>query len=180
MKMTKLLSVIACVLISGSMAFTQTGADGAGTGSDARAELKDPSGRTVGDVRFIDTPNGLLLRAMVSGLPAGTHAMHLHATGLCEAPSFESAGGHFNPDTQEHGCLDAKGPHRGDLPNIHMSPTPLQLDVFVADVRLRTGPAMLLDGDGAAVVIHAGADDYQSEPAGDAGKRLACGVVGGS
>ena len=178
--MTKCPWVIVCVLISSSLAFAQAGTTGAGKGTDARAELKDPSGRAVGDVRFTDTPNGLLIRATLSGLPAGTHAMHLHTTGRCDPPSFESAGGHFNPTSQQHGFLDAKGPHAGDLPNIHMSSVPLQLEVFVPVVRLRTGQAMLLDGDGAAVVIHAGADDYQSEPAGDAGKRLACGVVAGS
>jgi Cu-Zn family superoxide dismutase len=169
--------LIACVLVGSSSAFSQTSTEHSNGSTDARAELKDAAGRAVGDVRFTDTPNGLLVHATLSDVAAGTHALHIHTTGRCDAPSFESAGGHFNPTNRQHGFLDAKGPHAGDLPNVHVAGSPLRVDLFVPDVRLRTGPAMLLDADGAAVVIHAGADDYRSEPAGDAGRRVACGVV---
>ena len=163
-------------LLTSSFAVGQIATSGAG-GAKARAELRDPSGRVVGTALLTDTPNGVLIRASFDGLPPGTHAMHLHAVGRCEPPTFESAAGHFNPTQQRHGYLDPEGPHAGDLPNMHAPATSFSVDVFARGIRLQTGETALLDRDGAALVIHAGADDYQTEPAGDAGTRIACGAV---
>lgn len=130
-----------------------------------------------GTVRLIDTPNGLLLELDLKGLPEGIHAFHFHETGDCEG-EFHSAGGHFNPKDKKHGIKAAEGMHDGDLPNIHVrADGTVRVDVFAPQLHLANGPHPLLDEDGAAIIIHAGADDYISDPTGDAGARLACGVV---
>jgi Cu-Zn family superoxide dismutase len=150
-----------------------------GTAAMAAAFLKDASGRAVGQARLQQTPHGVLLRLELKNATPGIHALHLHDVGACDAPSFESAGGHFAPDGREHGFLDPKGPHAGDLPNIHVpSTTELEVEYLIGNVTLDAGPRSLFDADGSAIVIHAGPDDYASEPAGDAGHRLVCGVIG--
>jgi Cu-Zn family superoxide dismutase len=142
----------------------------------ARAEMSDASGRRVGDVTLQQVPKGVLVTADLSALSSGTHAMHLHETGQC-VPPFQSAGGHFNPATANHGFRDPGGPHAGDLPNIHVPASgTLRVEVFASGARL-SGENGLLDQDGAAVVIHQFADDYSTDPAGAAGDRIACGVI---
>jgi superoxide dismutase, Cu-Zn family len=140
----------------------------------ARAELKDQQGRSVGNAVLYETPAGVLLQASFAGLPPGVHAFHIHETGACE-PTFEAAGGHLSPDERSHGYLREDGPHAGDLPNIHVPETGnLQIEVLTL---LDDMDAQLFDDDGAALVIHEGADDYASQPAGDAGSPIACGVI---
>jgi superoxide dismutase, Cu-Zn family len=140
-------------------------------------ELKDQKGKLVGTVLLVDTPHGLLLRGALSGLPAGTHAIHFHEIGKCEAP-FKSSGGHFNPTKKNHGMLDPGGLHAGDLPNLVIPKSgKLDFELFAEDLTLADGPNTVLDVDGTALVIHAKADDYKSQPAGDAGDRIACGVI---
>lgn len=137
------------------------------------ATLHDPDGAEVGTVTLTGTPNGVLVRAELDGLPAGTHAFHLHETGAC-APDFGAAGGHMNPGNWPHGLLDPDGPHAGDMPNVHVPESgALTVEVFATGATIED----LTDDDGAAVVIHAGADDYRTDPAGAAGDRIACGVV---
>jgi superoxide dismutase, Cu-Zn family len=136
-------------------------------------ELKDQKGKAVGTVLLVDTPHGLLLM----GLPPGTHAIHFHETGKCEPP-FKSSGGHFNPSKKNHGMLDPAGLHAGDLPNLVIPKNgKLEFELFAEDLTLADGPNTVLDADGTALVIHAKADDYKSQPAGDAGDRIACGVI---
>lgn len=143
----------------------------------ARATLVNPQGNEVGEVELRDTPNGVLLHATLVGVPPGTHAFHLHTTGACR-PDFSAAGGHFAPDGHAHGFLDPKGPHAGDLPNIVVPDSGrLEFETIARGARLEGDDAALLDDDGAAVMIHAGPDDYRSQPAGAAGSRIACGVV---
>ena len=139
----------------------------------AHATLKNAEGKTVGEVTLQQGPHGVLVSADLSGLPPGTHAFHIHETGKCEPP-FKSAGGHLNPGKKQHGFINPKGMHAGDLPNIHV-PDSGSLKVEYFDTGLRFGK--IFDKDGSAIVIHAGADDYKSDPAGDAGERIACGVV---
>jgi len=141
----------------------------------AKAVLLDPDGKEVGTVTLIAVPTGVLLDADLTALPPGDHAFHIHGVGKCEAPDFKSAGGHFNPEEDEHGLMNEAGPHAGDMPNIHVPETgKLRIEVLNQMVNLRQG---LLDGDGSAIVIHQGPDDYTSDPAGDAGPRIACGVI---
>jgi len=139
--------------------------------------LKDRQGRTVGTVTVTETPHGLLVRGTVEGLPPGPHAIHFHETGKCEPP-FASAGGHFNPAQKTHGVLSPGGPHAGDLPNL-MVPASGKLDfeIFAPGLSLSTGPGAVLDADGTALVVHAKADDHLSQPSGDSGDRIACGVL---
>jgi len=146
----------------------------AGAADQARAAMANAKGESVGEVVLSQTPHGTLLHARLTGLPAGAHAFHVHAVGKCEAP-FKSAGGHFNPDGAKHGIHAEGGMHVGDMPNIHV-PESGALEIEVLNARLMLD-ASLFDADGAAIVIHAGPDDYKSDPAGAAGPRIACGVI---
>jgi superoxide dismutase, Cu-Zn family len=132
----------------------------------------------VGEVKLTDTPSGVLLQGRIQGLDAGPHAIHLHAVGRCDPP-FDSAGSHFNPVVKVHGYLNEGGPHAGDLPNVHVPESGiLEFEILAANVTLRAGKSNpLLDQDGAALVIHAGPDDYKTDPSGASGSRLACGVI---
>lgn len=151
---------------------------GQGHGATARATLKDKAGKTVGQAELSGTSKGVLLRLHLTGATPGTHALHFHEIGKCDAPSFESAGGHFNPTKATHGFHSAKGPHLGDIPNLHVPRDgALELEMFVDNASLDAGANALLDSDGAALVIHEAADDYHSDPAGNAGGRAACGVI---
>jgi len=144
----------------------------------AKAELKDASGKTVGQVTLTETPNGVLMHTVLTGAPAGPHAFHVHATGKCEAP-FATAGGHFNPVTKQHGAANEMGMHAGDMPNVQIpADGNLTFDVLNPNVTLKAGAANSLFKDGGtAIMIHGGADDYKSDPAGNAGPRIACGVI---
>jgi len=143
----------------------------------AHAVLKDKDGKEVGTVDLTDTPNGVLMHLDLTAVPPGDHGFHVHAVGKCEPPDFKSAGGHFNPDETKHGLMAADGPHAGDMPNLYVPESgKITLEVLAPLVTLKGDPA-LLDDDGSALVIHAAPDDYQSDPAGNAGDRIACGVV---
>jgi len=149
-----------------------------GTVTGATAVLVDTQGRRVGEARFQQTPNGVLLRLDLKNATPGVHGLHIHDVGRCDAPTFESAGGHFSPDRRAHGFLNPQGPHAGDLPNIFVpSSTELSLEYLIRDVTLDPGPRSLLDANGSALVIHADKDDYIGDPAGHSGDRLDCGPV---
>jgi Cu-Zn family superoxide dismutase len=143
----------------------------------ATAVLKDSKGNEVGKAELTATPNGVLISLDLTAVPAGEHAFHIHAVGKCEPPDFKSAGPHFNPDEKKHGLINPEGPHAGDIPNLYVpSDGKLHVEMLNQMVTLDE-KAALLDQDGSALVIHVGVDDYVSDPAGNAGDRLACGVV---
>ena len=143
----------------------------------ANTQLKDSSGKAVGDVDLMQTPAGVLIKLQIKGLSPGEHAFHVHAVGKCEAP-FESAGPHFNPGNHKHGIMSGEG-HAGDMPNLHVPQSgELSVEIVNSSVSLEKGkPNSVFDNDGSALVIHAKADDYRSDPAGNAGDRIACGVI---
>jgi superoxide dismutase, Cu-Zn family len=150
----------------------------AATAQVAKATLKNADGKTVGEANLVQGSHGVLIRLLVSGLPAGQHAVHVHAVGKCEPP-FDSAGGHFNPAAKKHGIEAAEGAHAGDMPNLHVPANgDLAVEILNADITLEKGrPNSVFDPDGSALVVHANADDYKSDPAGNAGGRIACGVI---
>src|SRR5262245_54428396 len=143
----------------------------------ATATLRDASGNEVGRATLTETTSGLLVRLDVTSAPQGEHALHFHAVGKCEPPDFKSAGPHFNPSEAKHGIENPEGPHAGDMPNLHV-PADGRLSVEVLNQAVTlSGKSALLDDDGASLVIHAAADDYRTDPAGNAGDRIACGVI---
>ena len=120
---------------------------------------------------------GNLIAAQLHDLPAGTHAFHIHAVGVCQAP-FTTAGPHFNPTNRQHGIENPAGMHGGDMPNVSVPESgATQFQLLSTMVSLDDGANGLFDDDGSALVVHATADDYKSDPAGNAGARIACGVV---
>jgi Cu-Zn family superoxide dismutase len=144
----------------------------------ANAVLMDPDGKEIGDVTISEVAQGLWIFAQAESLPPGVHAFHIHETGQCEPPDFESAGGHYNPSGKQHGWDNPQGHHAGDFANVHVHEDGrLAVEYFTDAVTLGEGETTLFDQDGSAIVMHEGADDYQSDPAGHAGARIACGVI---
>ncbi|MBL6652205.1 MAG: superoxide dismutase family protein [Reyranella sp.] len=144
----------------------------------AKASLKDASGKEVGQVELVQATNGVLLKLSLKGAPPGNRAFHIHAVGKCEPP-FTSAGPHFNPAGHKHGLEAKEGSHAGDMPNLHI-PASGELVIEIANpmITLVKGqPNSVFDADGSAIIIHAGADDYKTDPTGNAGDRIACGVI---
>lgn len=148
------------------------------TVAEAEAVLYNASGERRGDAVLVQLDQGIRLVLQVEGMTPGVMAAHIHMTGRCDGPDFTSAGGHWNPLGREHGRDNPAGQHMGDMPNLIVGQDGRGLlEVIISDGRIADGRAELLDDDGAAVMIHAGPDDYRSDPAGDAGPRVACGVV---
>ncbi|MGE5562795.1 MAG: superoxide dismutase family protein [Bacillota bacterium] len=136
--------------------------------------LVNGSGQPIGSVRAWQTAGGLSFHVNASGLPHGLHGIHVHAVGRCDPPDFASAGPHWNPAGKKHGLNNPAGPHAGDLPNVEVAAN----GVLSATVTLPGATmANLLDADGAALVIHAAADDNMTDPSGNSGARIACAVI---
>ena len=146
----------------------------------ATANVQNADGEDVGTVIFTATPSGMTHVAIeLEGLPSGSHGFHVHETGVCDAADgFKSAGGHYAGD-KKHGILVEGGPHPGDFPNIHVAADGVVVVQYFTD-QLSVGSEgenPLADEDGSAVIVHSGPDDYESQPAGNAGDRIACGVI---
>ncbi len=147
-------------------------------GPAARATLKDAQGTDVGTATFEPVKGGVQIAVSVAGLPPGKHGFHLHAAGKCEPPDFKSAGPHLNPTGKQHGHKNPQGAHAGDLPNLTVGKDGKGKATYTAKgVTLGEGPASLLGPEGTALVVHADPDDEKTDPAGNAGARIACGVV---
>ena len=147
----------------------------------ASGTLATATGVAVGTATITVAPGGNpVLRINASGLPAGVHGVHIHTTGKCEGPAFASAGGHLNPAGHQHGKDNPAGSHLGDLPNLTVDGHGNGELVQTLGVDAATLRAQLLDADGAAVVVHADADDYHTDPSGNSGARIACAVLKGN
>jgi Cu-Zn family superoxide dismutase len=146
----------------------------------AIAELRSPTGELVGVATLTEGADGVTIAVNMSGMPPGSHALHIHASGHCEGPDFASAHGHFNPQGRKHGFKSPDGPHAGDLPNIVIGADGVGAIVVTApQVTLGPGKHSLLGEGGTAIMIHMGPDDHLTDPAGNAGARIACGVIRG-
>jgi Cu-Zn family superoxide dismutase len=142
-----------------------------------KVELKDAQGKAVGDIVISDQGPGVALELELHDLTPGEHAIHFHAVPKCEGPDFKSAGGHFNPDGKKHGFDSPDGHHAGDMKNFTVSADgKASVRLEDSDVTLKDGPHSLLT-NGAAIVVHAKADDYKTDPSGNSGDRVACGAI---
>jgi len=144
----------------------------------ARAVLVNNQGQKVGEATLTETPQGVKISLKVENLPPGVHACHIHEKGVCAAPDFQSAGGHFNPLGKHHGLKSPQGPHAGDLPNLTVGADGKgSLETVAALVTLKPGKNSLFQEGGTSLVLHAGPDDDLTDPAGNAGARIACGPI---
>lgn len=154
--------------------------DNATEEEEVLVSLNDADGQVVATATLVKGESGVDITLEGTDLPAGTHGFHIHETGTCEAPDFKSAGGHFNPTDANHGFDDPEGPHAGDLPNIEAAEDGTVNEEVTAEmVTLEKDEAnSLYKEGGTALMIHSKADDNKSQPSGDAGDRIACGVIG--
>jgi Cu-Zn family superoxide dismutase len=170
---TKLTALTLGVLCASAVALAQT------SQQRAVATFLDPQGKEIGQATLTQMANGVLIEIDVSSIANGEHGFHIHETGVCDdAGGFKSAGGHFAPGQHQHGFMAEHGPHAGDMPNqFSAADGTLRAHVLNPNVTLTDGPASVFDADGSALVIHADPDDYSTQPAGNAGDRIACAVI---
>jgi len=171
---SRLLSVLAAGFLSSlAVAYAQTP-------TSAHADIANAQGTAVGHATFTTVGDGVRVTAQVSQLAPGEHGIHIHNVGKCEVPAFTSAGGHFNPTSAHHGMHNALDPHPhvGDLPNLTVDDKGTgKLTFMIPGVTLGEGLNSLFHDGGTALVIHAKADDLSSDPSGNSGDRVACGVI---
>jgi Cu-Zn family superoxide dismutase len=147
-------------------------------GTSAIAEIRDANNRVVGQATLTEVVGGVRVVVEARGLPPGEKGVHVHAIGKCEGPSFASAGDHFNPLDKQHGLMNPAGSHAGDLPNITITAEGTgRLESLTDRVTLAAGTGSVFDDDGSALVIHGAPDDFKTDPTGNAGARIACGVI---
>lgn len=167
-------ALAAVVLVLSACATTRQG----GSTPFAQATLRTPAGVEVGTATFRQIDRGIHVDLDVHGIPDGLHGFHIHTVGRCDPPDFASAGGHLNPDAHKHGVKNPEGPHAGDLPNVIIRGGRSQgWTAGTLRVTNDGGPAGLFDADGSAVVLHALVDDEMTDPSGNSGARIACGVI---
>ena len=167
-------------LLAGAAVLGLSGCAAAGAIANTQTiTLRDAAGRTVGTALLTPATEGVQVVLSASGLPAGVHGVHIHQTGQCDAPDFTSAGGHFNPTSRQHGFENPAGAHAGDLPNITVDANGRgTLNGVARGVTMAGGEASSLrKSGGTALVVHATADDYRTDPSGNSGARIACGVI---
>jgi Cu-Zn family superoxide dismutase len=163
-----------------SLIFIPTFAHAYGNASaKAKADLKDSKGEKIGEAKFTEMKEGVKVSVKVSGLTPGKHGIHIHQVGKCEGPDFKSSGGHFNPFGKKHGLENPQGAHGGDLPNLVVKKDGKAKAEFVAKgITLKgEGDNSLFHSGGTSLMIHASEDDEKTDPAGNSGARIVCGVI---
>ena len=151
----------------------------AGTPKTAKADIINSKGEKIGTATFAQMPHGVKMSVNVSNLPPGPHGIHIHEVGKADVPDFKSAGGHFNPSAKHHGLDNPEGHHAGDMPNLVVGADGKATgEIVLHDVTLKpdAGNSLFHPG-GTALVIHATQDDQKSDPSGNSGGRIACGVI---
>ena len=174
---TLVINAALLLAVCGACASTQAGRNSV---AQAVAVMFDASGAPVGTAQLWQESNGLVSVEIASlALPPGTHGIHFHEVGKCEGGStaFATAGAHYNPLGKEHGLENPNGPHAGDAPNIVTASGIGKVGFTTSRVLLTAGTISLFDADGSAIVVHANADDQRSQPSGNSGARIACGIV---
>jgi Cu-Zn family superoxide dismutase len=172
MSYSKLVLVFLSALLFSSVAFGQGGP------KSAHADIVNADGQKIGAAKIVPAKKGVKIEVNVSQLPPGKHGIHIHAVGKCEGPAFTTAGGHLNPDTKKHGKDNPEGPHAGDLLMIDAKADgTAKATLLDTMVTLGDGPNSLFHEGGTAIVIHEKEDDYKTDPAGNSGARIACGVI---
>ena len=167
-------------LLAGAAVLGLSGCAAAGAIANTHTvTLRDAAGRTVGTALLTPATEGVQVVLSVNGVSAGMHGVHIHQTGLCDPPEFTSAGGHFNPANRQHGFENPAGHHAGDLPNMTVGADGRgSLSAVARGATLEgNGPNSLRKPGGTALVVHATADDYRTDPSGNSGARIACGVI---
>lgn len=167
-----------CVFLGIATLFLASTPFGQSPEKTAHADIINAKGERIGTATLRKAEGGVKIDLTVAQLPPGTHALHVHAMGRCEVPDFKSAGPHFNPEGKKHGTQNPEGPHAGDLPSLEVGADGrVKTSVFATNVSLDEGINSLFQPNGTALVIHEKADDNVTDPAGNAGGRIACGVV---
>src|SRR5690625_29113 len=158
--------------------------DGEAPTQDASEEIEvnmiNGEEEEIGTATFSESDDGLTISLAAEGLEPGTHGIHIHNAGMCEGPDFESAGDHYNPEDTAHGFDDEDGPHAGDLENIEVADdgtVSTEIDAENVTILDENADTTLLTDEGTALIIHSGEDDYMTQPSGDAGNPVACGVI---
>ncbi|WP_404444942.1 superoxide dismutase family protein [Sutcliffiella horikoshii] len=163
------LTFLICFILTGCMESKITAID---------VEMFNATGDSLGVAKVSEDPNGVKIKLNLEGLPPGEHAVHIHETGLCNAPDFKTAGNHFNPDDKQHGLMHPEGAHVGDLPNIIVEDDGTVIaELMAPQATLEEGKTSLFGKDGTAIIITENLDDGMTQPAGDSGERIACGVI---
>ncbi len=174
MRIAMMAGVGAAMLLAGCMDKTMDVGTPVAGGERATATLRTAAGADVGKATAMAVAGGVRFTIDGMGMPAGTHGAHVHTVGRCDAPDFTTAGGHWNPTAMKHGSMNPQGPHEGDMPNLTVGTDGRgTLGVTIPGATM----AGLMDADGSAIVIHAGPDDLMTDPAGNSGGRIACGVL---
>jgi Cu-Zn family superoxide dismutase len=143
-----------------------------------KVNLQNGQGKSVGTATLSATDHGVTIKLDLHDLTPGEHAIHVHQAAKCEGPDFKTAGGHFNPDNKHHGLQNPEGPHAGDIPNFNADiKGKAKTTVTAAGVTLGDGPNSVFTGGGTSLVVHAKPDDGKTDPSGNSGDRIACGVI---